>query len=506
MPNPRSLVVVFVHGWSVTHTNTYGELPERLRREAQARGIDLVVREIFLGRYVSFHDEVRVEDISRAFRTAVKDQLDRLIEQHGRFVCITHSTGGPVIRDWWHRYYETKPKSGSCPMSHLVMLAPANHGSTLAQLGKGRLGRIKAWGSGVEPGQGVLDWLELGSPESFELNSAWITSDGSQIGPQGVFPFVLTGQAIDRKLYDNLNAYTGEAGSDGVVRVAAANLNATYVRLSQETPRPKRGRRGQFEAPLLQHGRPHTAPNTAMRVVSRKSHSGTSMGIMRSVKAGVGRAKDADTVDAIMQCLEVRTRAQYQRLCERFAAASARIQEAELAEVDRRRFLTDTWFFNDRHCMVIFRVRDHEGFPVEDFDLVLTAGDRDDPNHLPRGFLADRQRNSRDRGTLTYYFNYDAMVGSPAYLDGGTEVRAARRGTGALGLRVAPRPTRGFVRYLPCRIKASRALLTHVIKPNQTTLVDIVLRRVVGKNVFRLDRGTRAAPFKAIPPGEPLAD
>eukprot|EP01031_Cornospumella_fuschlensis_P043536 gene43536-53229_t len=43
------------------------------------------------------------------------------------------------------------------------MLAPANFGSALAQLGKGRVGRLKAWFSGVEPGQGVLDWLELGS-------------------------------------------------------------------------------------------------------------------------------------------------------------------------------------------------------------------------------------------------------------------------------------------------------------------------------------------------------
>ena len=48
-------------------------------------------------------------------------------------------------------------------MSHLIMLAPANYGSALAQLGKQRLSRIKSWFEGVEPGQGVLDWLELGS-------------------------------------------------------------------------------------------------------------------------------------------------------------------------------------------------------------------------------------------------------------------------------------------------------------------------------------------------------
>src|ERR1700690_166020 len=102
-------VVVFVHGWSVTNTDTYGGLPVRLREQAKIAGIDIQVEEIFLGKYISFHDEVRVSDISKAFRAAVEDQLSSLLQSRTRFVCITHSTGGPVIRDWWHRYYETVP-------------------------------------------------------------------------------------------------------------------------------------------------------------------------------------------------------------------------------------------------------------------------------------------------------------------------------------------------------------------------------------------------------------
>ena len=62
----NSLVVVFVHGWSVTSTDTYGELPARLKREAgKDGGPPLDVRNIYLGQYVSFRDEVRLEDISR---------------------------------------------------------------------------------------------------------------------------------------------------------------------------------------------------------------------------------------------------------------------------------------------------------------------------------------------------------------------------------------------------------------------------------------------------------
>ena len=157
-------LVVFVHGWSVTNTNTYGDLPRRLGAEARALGIDITVKEIFLGRYVSFRDEVRLNDISHAFEAAVKRELSGQVKAKGRFTCITHSTGGPVVREWIERYYSAR-KLKELPLKHLVMLAPANHGSSLAVLGKKRLSRIKSWFQGVEPGEKVLDWLSLGSSE-----------------------------------------------------------------------------------------------------------------------------------------------------------------------------------------------------------------------------------------------------------------------------------------------------------------------------------------------------
>ena len=95
---------------------------------------------IYLGKYVSFRDEVRIPDISRAFDAA----LTAVLKEAGakrRFVCITHSTGGPVVRDWLDRSYVQSKRIAECPISHLIMLAPANFGSALAQLGKTRLGR-----------------------------------------------------------------------------------------------------------------------------------------------------------------------------------------------------------------------------------------------------------------------------------------------------------------------------------------------------------------------------
>ena len=504
----RKIVVVFVHGWSVTNTDTYGGLPVRLRDEAADAGIDIQVKEIFLGRYISFHDEVRISDISRAFRTAVADELSSLLKGGTRFVCITHSTGGPVIRDWWHRYYETVSKSGTCPMSHLVMLAPANYGSALAQLGKGRLSRMKSWFGGVEPGQGVLDWLELGSEAAWDLNREWIRSDGSQISSKGVFPFVLTGQYIDRAFYDNLNSYTGEVGSDGVVRVAAANLCGRYIKLGQQTLKKKPGKKGKFEANDLKVEEFTEAQNTALRIISGKSHSGSRMGIMRSVKKTLRDKKSQETVEAILDCLKVQTKAQYQSLCQRFATKTKDVQKQEIHEVETQFLRSDTHFLHDKFSMVIFRVRDDEDYPIIDFDLILTAGSKSDPNHLPQGFFADRQRNSINPETVTYFFNYDAMAGSEAVKDKDNNVvRKAMAGAETLGFRIVPRPDSGFVHYLPCEINASKNLLQQALHSNSTTLIDIRLRRIVRKNVFRMDKmtnKTKPLKFKKAKPGDEI--
>lgn len=501
----NTILIVFVHGWSVTSTDTYGGLPVRLVKEATALGLSINIREIFLSRYISFHDEVRVTDISRAFRTAIEDELAGYLADGTRFVCITHSTGGPVVRDWWHRYYEVDPKAGICPMSHLIMLAPANYGSALAQLGKARINRLKSWFEGVEPGQGVLDWLELGSKEAWKLNMTWVCSDGSQIGHKGVFPFVLTGQSIDRAIYDNLNSYTGETGSDGVVRVAAANLCGTYIRLSQEIPQPVPKKPGVYKASELKVETICTAPQTALRVISAKSHSGNKMGIMRSIKENLDDTKNGETINAILACIQVADEKQYKTLCKQFGAETVEVQKAEQLEVEQR-LLKDACFIHDRYSMVIFRVQDDEGYPVLDYDLLLTAGAEADPNHLPQGFFIDRQRNSISPETITYYLDRDVMKGSKAIEDkDGNIVRNAISGAEMLGLRVIARPDDGFVYYLPCEIKASSDTLQTVLHANSTTLVDIVLRRIVRKNVFcmaRVTNGTKPGSFKNTKQGD----
>ena len=65
--------LIFVHGWSVTNTDTYGELPEALGAVASSYGLALEVQHLYLGKYVSFHDEVTLDDIARALNRALRD-------------------------------------------------------------------------------------------------------------------------------------------------------------------------------------------------------------------------------------------------------------------------------------------------------------------------------------------------------------------------------------------------------------------------------------------------
>lgn len=467
-------VLVLVHGWSVTSKDTYGRLPEALAAQAAAAGLDIELRDIHLGRYISFHDEVTVDDIALALEHAVRTDLAGVRQ----FSCITHSTGGPVVRRWVDLHYGAE-RLADCPLRHLIMLAPANHGSALAVLGKGRVGRMQAWFGGIEPGQRVLDWLCLGSPESWDLQDRFThySLEGTQF-----FPFVLSGESIDRKFYDFINSYLDEAGSDGVVRLAGANLNYTFFRLEQTAERfDGAGAAYRLRARPRQKARP---PATGFGVIPAASHSGKDLGIMRSVTATNAAAKPV--VGEILQCLRVATRAGY----------DARVRELE-------QLTTATQLANAsqhggrvrRFVMFIFRISDDRGQPLGDYDLLL-LGDGFRPECLPRGFFIDRQRNARSHA-LVYYLDYDVLACATD-----------------LGFRVIARPVYSepggppaecFAGYRAAEFRFTGRQLAQLLRPNETVYVDIVLNRMVDTETLRLEpldagRGS----FKGTAPAGPV--
>ncbi len=390
------MLVIFVHGWSVRHTDTYADLPRWLEQKGLSGDIPIKTGNIYLGKYISFIDTVTLDDIARAFDEAVKDAAGERIKKGERFACVTHSTGGPVVRKWIDLYHRNDLRR--CPLSHLVMLAPANHGSALAQLGKSRLSRMKFFAGGVEPGERVLDWLELGGEESWELNESWLSYKYSE---NELYPFVLTGQGIDRSFYDNLNAYTGESGSDGVVRVASANMNYALLRLVQD------GRDGLKVKKFEPSSVIGLGVLPGLSGTHGLSHSGKKMGIIGSVR--MANADTHPTAQWVLKCLQVNSRATYNHIVEEFEKLTKKSQADQRVERESKLFFEERIFRHDRHCMLVFRLIDDRGNALEDYDLYLTAGPSYSRNDLPVGFFTDRQRNQRNPGKLTYYLNSDQL-------------------------------------------------------------------------------------------------
>lgn len=460
--------LVFVHGWSVTHTNTYGELPQALSRKANSHGLDLDIQHIYLGRYISFHDEVSVEDIAQAMDRALHDLPENTAAKIKPFSCITHSTGGPVVRQWVEQFYGSR-KLGDLPLKHLVMLAPANHGSALAVLGKARVGRIKSWFQGVEPGQRVLDWLCLGSDGQWSLNASYLKY---QYAKHKFFPFVLTGQGIDKKFYDFLNSYLVEKGSDGVVRVAGANMNFRYFTLQQSTAEVVKQRPKTYA--LQPAGNVRIPQKVALGVYNNYSHSGKKMGIMRSVKTN---DDSTPIVDDVLKCLKVKNVNDYQA------------REQELRQLSQSEQAHDTTY-----CMLVFNIRDDQGNQIgkDDYDLFLLAGNEYSPDLLPTGFFKDRQMNNKS-GRLVYFLDAEKM----------SQIK-----DGKFGLRVVARPAKGFSYYCPAEYRSDGVSAKKILVPNETTYVDVVLHRFIDKNVFRFDPASKGATnFKSLAPsGETLND
>jgi hypothetical protein len=467
--------LIFVHGWSVTHTNTYGALPESIAARAAEYNLQLDITHIHLGKYISFHDEVTLDDIARALDCAL-GELPGNEDEIMPFSCITHSTGGPVVRHWVERYHGAGGLAGM-PLVHLVMLAPANHGSALGVLGKKRVGRIKSWFSGIEPGQRVLDWLSLGSEGQWELNAAFLRYKPAQ---NGFYPFVLTGQGIDTKFYDFINNYLTEEGSDGVVRVSGANMNYRYLSLVQTEEPVSAGSKTLSLVPRTSQAvkRPPAIP---LGVFHEYSHSGSKMGIM-----GVSTKQDSHEriVSEILGCLAVDSGDAYRQRADQLQALTIDEQgKKPLGQKDTA----------SRYSMLVFRVRDQSGQVLEhdDFDILLLGGPRYRENQLPDGFFKDRQLN-KTSNALVYYVDTD---------------RLSSVEQGLFGIRVIARPEKGFSHYTRGEFRSLGLAFEKAIAPNEVTYIDITLNRQVDRNVFRFspaDAGRES--FKNVKPSGEHAD
>jgi pimeloyl-ACP methyl ester carboxylesterase len=218
--------VLIIHGWS-DDSKSFEPLADFLEKQGYSP------RSLWLGDYISLDDDVRIEDVAKRLHEVVSLQIaSRKLSP--QFDMIVHSTGGLVARRWISSYYPDgrDQHAAPCPVQRLLMLAPANFGSPLALQGQSMLGRlVKGWKNWFHTGREMLRALEPGSQFQWDLAAADLFNSpgsrgGTPYGSQKVMPFVITGT---HPYTEQLRKILNENGSDGTVRVPAANLNARGI-------------------------------------------------------------------------------------------------------------------------------------------------------------------------------------------------------------------------------------------------------------------------------------
>src|SRR5688572_2999252 len=210
--------VVLIHGYS-----DRGESFARWRNVLAARGIHAT--DISVCTWESLTNEVSIKDVAEGLDRALRTRAGLDADQP--FDAIVHSTGMLVIRAWLTTYARRRDR-----LRHLIALAPATFGSPLAHKGRSWLGALfkgnREWGPDfLEAGDLILDGLELGSRYTWDLAHLDLLGAAPMYGPTGSTPyaFVFCGNVP----YRGLKRLIGEAGTDGVVRLAGCALNTRKI-------------------------------------------------------------------------------------------------------------------------------------------------------------------------------------------------------------------------------------------------------------------------------------
>jgi len=465
--------VLLVHGYSETSLGAYFDFPARLQRAVPA------IDEIALAAFDSLDDTVTIDDLADAMELRVA-ALERNGWDVSDMAVICHSTGALIVRAWiLNRVRAETP----LPIpSHLVTMAGANHGSTLAQMGKSILGYVqKAFLKHIiSVGANVLTDLDYGSDFLLRLNRRWMDAwnDGTLAK---LYAFSMGGDFVGSDQALQIFWQTHEIASDNTVRIAGANLNYTLIDVVHQPAGPE------VRAITPQRPVPHL-------VLSGYSHFGPESGILGYVPA----AGDA-ALGAVIAALAVTTDAAY--------AALAGAWTQQLA----------TWMANNRAAntvgvagsliksTAVFTVRDESGRAIDDCLIAFldqmelgVASNAVDPGGVAQRVSAANNvsaaivnhspiQNNVEKASYSFYLDYDEYLKtSPHWF----HVEAAT-------------PSQNVV-FDPVTFTQPDAV-PHALSPNEFTYVGLTMKRntdatyVVYKYGADLDLpGTKWMPFPEL--------
>ena len=449
------LPIIILHGWSDT-SDSFQALAIWLR----TNGFDVI--DIFLGDYLSMNDEITLFDLGLAFRRAL--EKNNIPQARHSFNLVVHSTGGLVAREYLRQFCldsDTGIRDATkTPIQHLCMLAPANFGSPLATLGKSILGRIfKGWkwdGFG-ESGKRVLDALELASPYSYDLAlDDLFDASFSIFAPSNTLTTILTGTA---PYPDSLRSSLHEDGSDGTVRVATANLMASYFKVNFQSKK---------ERPSLT-SRPSSVNEIAVAVFLR-NHA--------SITDPTDRTQQSEWTNLVKRALTI-TPAEYQAHVEQCDAVT--VQTFDSGTLKEK---------NHQYQHMVVRVHDQHGEPVDDYIIEFYQQPRDRPDNVFKKIhteiLEKVTKNQKAANYRSFFFDVtDLQQLFKETPDAKVEMSIT---AAHISKRIQFRnPEKGFEIFSRTQSK--------FIKPNQPILMDITLHR--DPNVDSTERGGNVFKLKA---------
>ncbi|MDJ0926068.1 MAG: hypothetical protein QNJ73_00340 [Gammaproteobacteria bacterium] len=472
-------------------TSIYGTLPADLRRRyGQRRVVELNV-----ARYVTLEDGIHLDDLARSLDQALQAEVPDLLA--GRFDVLVHSLGALVVRNWL-RHFSPRPAS----IERLCYLAGAHFGSGWTHIGRGQLAK---WGravfQGAEPGVQMLDALELGASDTLDLQRHFLDPVNDLWRRYKTREFCIVGSQVLADWLPIPVRYAHEDGSDGVVRVAAANANWNYIAIEPKRHASKLpwddiaescallgespDGRGDEPAEHYRVAEQFLAdeverPAVPLAIPFQCAHAGRERGIVTGRRVR----------EELMALLDVAFRTDTLR---EYRDAGTLYDGRTLANYRRAAMQLQPGFvqgiFNepraqyDPHAQLIFRLRDQYGRPVEHADVLLhsASGSTIAANEL----FEHTHRNVRTPGILTFYLRtakFDAD--SEDWHDLLPQV-------GGVHLEIAPtEPRTAEIRYLPVCLKISNQRLRRFIQGHRTTVVDVTLLRLPSPQTFRIRAAT----------------
>lgn len=475
--------VAILHGWSDTSASF-----KSLVAFLKSNGFQAVP--LWLGDYVSMDDDVRIEDVVKRMEEVVNEKV-AAEELTVPFDLIVHSTGGLVARRWLADCYASKKRH--CPVTRMVMLAPANFGSRLAATGKSMLGRIfKGYNNFFQTGTEMLNALELASPFQWDLaRRDLFVPEGIDTAPAvyginkgQVMPFVIIGT---HPYPSGPRQIVNENGSDGTVRVAAGNLNAhgMTVDFSADNDQPVvtawDRRHGDLAIPFA------VLPNRDHTTVTLPDDPGVKA--IPEVQQMLGRL--------MLQALSCRegdyaaVTGEWEALSEETAALAADKGRRNQVFLNNPRVAPE--YFH-QYCQIIVRVEDDHGAPVPDFFLEFfgpRTGWAKEAVLFHSEVLEHVHNNSQGTHTRSLFIDRTDLVERfyDAIPDGNEKVLKASIAAAAPGPNVTYFDNRRQQSEGSMVVHALNDQHSRWLRRNCTHFVRIIIPRVPVEKVFRMTRG-----------------